>query len=125
MLMAAAQLLADKGIETGNVKFMFQPAEEGLAGAKAMIDDGLLEGPRVDAACALHVSPLYSSGKVAVAAGGMWATSNQITIRIIGKGGHAASPHRTIDPIPIAAQVITALQHISSRQVDPVDSVVL
>jgi amidohydrolase len=125
MLMGVAQLLTKRGLQRGNVKFMFQPAEEGLAGAKAMIDDGLLEEPHVDAAAALHVSPYYPSGRLAVARGAAWAATNSIRIRIIGKGGHAAGPHHTIDSIPIAAQVITALQQIASRQVDPLDSVVL
>lgn len=125
MLMAAAQLLAERGLERGIIKFMFQPAEEGGAGAKAMIEDGVLDGPAVDAAAALHVSPNYPAGQLAVARGPGWAATNGITIRIIGKGGHAASPHQAIDPIPIAAQVISALQQIASRQVDPLDSIVV
>jgi amidohydrolase len=125
MLMAAAQMLAERGLPRGNIKFMFQPAEEGLAGAKAMIDDGVLEQPRVDAAAALHVSPLYPTGRLAVARGVGWAASNGIRIRIIGKGGHAAGPHLTIESIPVAAQVVIALQQIASRQVDPLDSVVV
>lgn len=125
MLMGAAKLLSEWGLKRGNVKFAFQPAEETLAGAKSMIKDGVLEEPRVDAAAALHVSPAYASGRFGIARGTAWAATNSIRIKIVGKGGHAASPHQTIDTIPIAAQVITALQHIASRQVDPLDSVVV
>lgn len=125
MLMAAAEILTKRGISRGNVKFMFQPAEEGLAGAKAMIDDGLLDEPAVDAAAALHVSARLPLGRLSAISGPAWAATNSIYIRIIGRGGHAASPHQTIDSIPIAAQVITALQQIASRQVDPADSVVV
>lgn len=125
MLMGAAKLLASRGLKRGNVKFMFQPAEEGGAGANAMIRDGLLEEPRVDAAAALHVSPMLAVGRVAAAKGPAWAATNSLRIKIIGRGGHAASPHQTVDAIAIAAQVITALQHIASRQVDPLDPVVV
>ncbi len=125
ILMAAAQILANRGLQKGNIKFMFQPAEEGGAGAKAMIDDGVLENPRVDAAAALHVSPAYDTGTLAVARGPGWAATNAINIRIIGQGGHAAAPHQTVDSIAVSAQVITALQQVASRQVNPLDAVVL
>ncbi len=125
MLMGAAKLLAERGLHRGNIKFMFQPAEEGGAGADAMIRDGLLEDPKVDAAAALHVSPMFPVGRTAAAKGPAWAATNPLRIKIIGKGGHAASPHQTVDSIAVAAQVITALQHIASRQVDPLDSVVV
>jgi len=125
MLMGAAQLLAERGIKRGSVKFMFQPAEEGGAGADAMIRDGLLDDPKVDAAAALHVSPTFDVGRTAAARGSAWAATNPLRIKIIGRGGHAASPHQTVDSIAIAAQVITALQHVASRQVDPLESVVV
>ncbi|WP_338130662.1 M20 family metallopeptidase [Cohnella ginsengisoli] len=126
MLMTAAQLLAScDAPRKGHIKFMFQPAEEGLAGAKAMIDDGVLDHPRVDAAFALHVKPTIDTGRIGVGSGTFYAAADRIRIRIIGRGGHAAAPHQTIDAIPIAAQVITALQTIASRQTDPLDSVVV
>ncbi|WP_309122013.1 M20 family metallopeptidase [Paenibacillus sp.] len=125
MLMGAAKLLAERGLRRGSVKFMFQPAEEAGAGAKAMIEDGVLNDPSVDAAAALHVSPYHPLGKTAASIGPAWAATNGLRIKIVGRGGHAASPHHTIDSIPIAAQVVTALQQIASRQVDPLDSVVV
>lgn len=125
MLMGAAKLLVERGLKRGNIKFMFQPAEEGGAGANAMIRDGLLDEPKVDAAAALHVSPMFPVGRTAAAKGPAWAATNSLRIKIFGRGGHAASPHQTVDAIAIAAQLITALQHIASRQVDPLDSVVV
>ena len=125
MLMGAARILKERGIRRGNVKFMFQPAEEGLAGARAMIEDGVLENPRVDAACALHVSPAHPTGRIAVVRGAGWAAFDRLRIRIIGRGGHAAAPHQAVDAIAVAAQVITALQQIVSRQTDPLDAAVV
>src|SRR5690606_23696569 len=86
MLMAAAEILTKRGIRRGHVKFMFQPAEEGLAGAKAMIDDGLLDEPAVDAAAALHVSARLPLGRLSAISGPAWAATNSIYIRIIGRG---------------------------------------
>jgi len=125
MLMGAAQVLRERGLRRGNVKFMFQPAEEGLAGARAMIEDGVLDNPRVDAACALHVSPAHPTGRIAIVRGAGWAAVDRLSIRIIGQGGHAAAPHLAVDAIPVAAQVVTALQQIVSRQTDPLDAAVV
>ncbi|OUM99616.1 MAG: amidohydrolase [Paenibacillaceae bacterium ZCTH02-B3] len=125
MLMGAAQILRERGVKRGNVKFMFQPAEEGLAGARAMIEDGVLDNPRVDAAVALHVSPVHPTGRVAVIRGAGWAAADRVIIRIIGRGGHAAAPHQTVDAVAVAAQVITALQQIVSRQTDPLDAAIV
>jgi amidohydrolase len=126
MLMGAAQLLTGLGKpKRGNIKFIFQPAEEGLAGAKAMIEDGVLEEPRVDAMTGIHVFPSLSTGKLTIAKGIAFAASDRLVIRILGKGGHAARPHETVDAIAISAQVISALQHISSRLVDPLEPVVV
>jgi len=125
MLMGAAQILKERGLKRGNVKFMFQPAEEGLAGARAMIEDGVLDNPRVDAACALHVSPAHPTGRVAVIRGAGWAATDRVIIRIIGQGGHAAAPHQAVDAVAVAAQVVGALQQIVSRQTDPLDAAVV
>lgn len=118
MLLGAAKLLADRrdGIR-GAVKFMFQPAEEGGAGALRMIEAGVLDGPKVDAAFALHVSPSFYAGEVAVKEGPTHASSDRFTIRVVGRGGHAARPHFAVDPVVVAAQIVTALQTIVSREV--------
>lgn len=127
MLMGAAGLLAELGQpERGNIKFVFQPAEEGLAGAKAMIDDGLLEQePRIEAMAGLHVFPALPTGQLAVTDGIAFASADGFELVITGKGGHAARPHEAIDAITVSAQVITALQHIASRLIDPLETVVV
>lgn len=118
MLLGAARLLAARrdGIH-GTVKLMFQPAEEGGAGALRMIEAGLLDTPKVDAAFALHVSPSFYAGEVAVKEGPTHASSDRFNIRVVGRGSHAARPHFGIDPVVIAAQIVTALQTIVSREV--------
>lgn len=126
MLMGAAQFLVELGApEKGNIKFIFQPAEEGLAGAAAMIEDEVLEHPHVDAIAGLHVFPTVPTGHVTAVRGIGCAASDRIRIKVIGKGGHAAYPHQTVDSVVVAAQVVSALQAIVSRQVDPVDSAVI
>ncbi|MNI31868.1 putative hydrolase YxeP [compost metagenome] len=126
MLMGAAQLLVKLGRpKRGNIKFVFQPAEEGLAGAKAMMDDGVLENPKVDAMAGLHVFPALPTKTIAVTKDVAFASADSITIKIIGKGGHAARPHEAVDAITVSAQVISALQHVASRLVDPLDPVVV
>ncbi len=126
MLMGAASLLSGLGQpEQGNIKFIFQPAEEGLAGAKAMMEDGVLELPKVDAIAGLHVFPGLDTGTIGITKGVAFASADGISITIIGKGGHAARPNEAIDAIAIAAQVIAALQNIASRMVDPLEPVVV
>ena len=126
MLMGAAELLVGLGKpKHGNIKFVFQPAEEGLAGAKAMINDGLLDNPKIDAMAGLHVYPGVSTKSITVTKGTAFASADSIHIKVIGKGGHAARPHEGVDAIAIAAQVITALQHVASRLVDPLEPVVV
>ncbi|WP_442955868.1 M20 metallopeptidase family protein [Paenibacillus sp. y28] len=126
MLMGAAQLLAGIGRpKRGNIKFIFQPAEEGLAGAKAMMDDGVLQNPKVDAMAGLHVFPTLPTGRLTVCKGVSFAAADQLVIKIIGKGGHAARPHEGVDAITVAAQVISGLQHVASRLVDPLEPVVI
>ncbi|TNJ63616.1 amidohydrolase [Paenibacillus hemerocallicola] len=126
MLMGAAQLLTSLGKpKKGNIKFIFQPAEEGLAGAKAMMVDGVLEEPHVDAMAGIHVFPSLPTGRITVTKGISFAAADRLVIKIIGKGGHAARPHETVDAIAISAQVISGLQHISSRLVDPLEPVVV
>ncbi|GAB1155073.1 M20 family metallopeptidase [Paenibacillus illinoisensis] len=126
ILMGAAELLTGLGRpKSGNIKFVFQPAEEGLAGARAMIQDGVLENPKVDAIAGLHVTPGQDTGTVGVSKGVAFASADRLVIRVFGKGGHAARPHEGIDAIAVSAQVITALQNIASRLVDPLEPVVV
>ncbi|HXM58090.1 MAG TPA: M20 family metallopeptidase [Candidatus Dormibacteraeota bacterium] len=120
ILLGATRMLLDRRDElNGSVKLMFQPAEEGGAGALRMIEDGLLDDPRVDAAFMLHVSHGLLAGRVATAAGPVLAGANSFTITIDGRGGHASRPHTTVDPVLTAAHVVTALQTLVSRETPP------
>ncbi len=109
----------------GTVKLVFQPAEEGLGGALAMVKDGVLENPRPDMALAMHVWNEKPVGWVGITSGPVMAASEIFTVRINGKGGHGAVPHLTIDPVLAASQVVTALQGIVSRNVAPLQSAVI
>lgn len=109
----------------GRVKFVFQPAEEIVGGAKAMVEEGVLENPRPDVALGLHIWNSMPLGTLGVADGAVMAGSSIFTLRITGKGGHGAAPHQTIDPIVCAAQIITAFQTIVSRNTDPLDGAVI
>jgi amidohydrolase len=110
----------------GNVKFIYQPAEElPPGGSKFLIEKGVLEKPMVDMMFGVHVDPAIPVGKAGFYDGPMMAEPDDFTIEIIGKSGHAARPHETVDAVMVAANVVTALQNISSRQVDPVNPVVL
>ncbi len=109
----------------GRLKFMFQPAEEGLGGAFAMIADGVLQNPRPDVVLAMHLWNPEARGKVRVVSGPCMASSSVFTITVQGKGGHGAAPHLAIDPILAAAQIVSALQSIVSRNINPQDSVVV
>jgi amidohydrolase len=120
ILVGAARLLQERRAElSGCVKLMFQPAEEGGAGALRMIEDGLLQDPPVDAAFMLHVAHGLPAGRVATAPGPVLAGANSFTITIDGRGGHAARPHIAIDPVVVAAHVVTALQTLVSREAPP------
>jgi len=124
--LSVARLLSQSKSEWGGVvKFMFQPAEEGLGGAGRMIDDGVLENPRPDYALALHVWSPIEKGKIAVASGPVMACSDEFRARIVGKGGHGALPHETVDAVLVAAHAVLALQSIVSRNVKPLDSAVV
>jgi amidohydrolase len=114
----------------GTVKFIFQPAEEGApegetSGAAQMIAEGALENPKPSAIFGLHTNPQLPAGKVGWVSGGMLASSDQFSIRIIGQRVHAAMPHLGIDPIVVAAECIQQLQTIRSRRIDPVEPLVL
>ena len=109
----------------GNVKFIFQPAEEAPGGAEPMIAAGVLENPTVDAIIGGHVWGGLESGIIEVMSGPTMASSDIIRLKIIGKGGHAAQPHTTIDPIVIASEIVGALQKIVVRLTDPFDAGVI
>lgn len=126
MALGAAALLHQRRADLcGNVKVMFQPAEEGPGGAEPMIEEGLLDGPKVDAAFAIHLWNDLDTGQVGVREGPVFAAENQFRLKIVGKGGHGAAPHQTVDPVVVAAQVVTACQAIVSRRVDPVKTAVV
>lgn len=123
MLLGAAALLAKHRKQLGgDVKFLFQPAEEsgGKGGAKPMIEAGALEDPRVDYVFGLHIAADMPSGVFGIRGGPFMAKPDGFKIRVIGKGGHGSAPHRAVDPVYIAAQVTIALQGVSSRMVNPI-----
>jgi amidohydrolase len=111
----------------GTIKLMFQPAEEGIGGAIAMINDGILDriGPPVDRALGLHVSSMHPFGTAVVRSGAMLAAGAGLTITVTGRGGHGAMPNQTVDAVVVAAQIIVALQTIVARNVDPEDTAVV
>ena len=126
MLLGAAVVLSgERDRLAGKIKFVFQPAEEGPGGAKPMIEAGVLEHPAVDAAVMIHVLPLLETGVVGWRTGPMMASADEFRLAITGRGGHAASPHLGVDTIPVAAEIIGALQRIASRETDPLESVVV
>jgi len=126
MLLAVAEALSHWRSELrGTVKFVFQPAEEGGGGARRMIEDGAMDDPPVDAALACHLWNNYPVGRIGVRTGPTFACADRFSARIKGKGGHGAHPDQTVDPIVIAAQIITAFQSIVSRNVSPLETTVI
>ncbi|MBN2563870.1 MAG: amidohydrolase [Phycisphaerae bacterium] len=125
-LVGAAKVLSRMAGELpGKVKFIFQPAEEGGGGGKAMCDEGVLDDPKVDAVFALHGWPDLDFGIVGTRTGSVLASQDSWSITIHGVGGHAAWPHQGVDPIVAASHMVTAMQSIASRMTDPLDSVVV
>jgi amidohydrolase len=125
MLLAAARYLAQhKGFE-GTVHFIFQPAEEGGAGARRMMDDGLFERFPCDAVFGMHNWPGLGVGQFAVTPGPMMASSNEFEITLRGKGAHAAMPQNGVDPVLVATHLVQALQSIITRNKKPIDAAVL
>jgi hippurate hydrolase len=125
MLLGAATLLAQQPDFDGSVHLIFQPGEEGGAGAKAMMDDGLFEKFPCEAVFALHNWPSLPAGQMAVRVGPIMASTLRFQIKVTGKGGHAAMPHTTLDPIPVACAIVGQLQTLVSRNTDPLDAAVL
>ena len=126
MLVGAAKALcARKDDLPGTIVLMFQPGEEGHHGARFMIADGLLADPAPEAAFALHISPNMPRGMVVSRAGTLMASTDTLRARIVGRGGHAAMPHDCLDPIPMACEIVTALQTYVARQVAVTDPAVL
>lgn len=126
VLLGTAKMLSEYREDIcGTIKFIFQPAEEGLGGAKSMIANGALENPKPEYILACHTWPEMPAGSIGVRKGAMLGASDTFKITVYGKGGHAAHPHKGIDPVVVSAQIITALQTISSRRVAPVDPIVV
>jgi hippurate hydrolase len=125
MLLGAARYLAQTRNFDGTVNLIFQPAEEGGGGGRVMVEEGLFKRFPVDAVYALHNWPGLPVGKMAVRAGPMMAATDEIKIKVSGRGGHAALPHLAADPVVAAAHIITALQTVASRNANPVDALVV
>ncbi|HEX7921141.1 M20 aminoacylase family protein [Bradyrhizobium sp. C9] len=125
MLLGAARYLAETRNFAGDAVVIFQPAEEGGAGAAAMIKDGLMDRFGVQQVYGMHNGPGIPIGSFAIRSGPIMASTDEVNINIEGLGGHAARPHKCIDSVMVGAQLITALQSIVSRSVDPLDSAVI
>ncbi|MDB5411947.1 MAG: amidohydrolase [Rubritepida sp.] len=125
MLLGAAKYLAETKNFDGTVHFLFQPAEEGGAGARVMIEEGLFDRFPCDSVYGVHNDPGLKLGETSVVAGPILAASDRVNIHIKGIGGHAARPHIAIDPVLIGAQIVVAMQGIVARRVDPLDSAVI
>lgn len=126
ILLGAAALIADRKDElAGTVCLVFQPAEEGLGGAREMIEDRLIERFGIERAYGLHLSTKYPTGVLGFREGPMYASSDSIEIDVVGVGGHGSAPHDAVDPIYTAATFITSVQQIVSRHIDPLEPAVV
>ena len=125
MLLGAARYLAETRNFAGDAVVIFQPAEEGGAGAAAMIEDGLMDRFAIDQVYGMHNGPGIPLGSFAIRSGPVMAATDEVNIRIEGLGGHAAKPHKCIDSVMVGAQLITALQSIVARSIDPLESAVI
>ncbi|RYG14032.1 MAG: amidohydrolase [Burkholderiales bacterium] len=125
MLIGAARYLAETRNFDGTAVLIFQPGEEGFAGAKAMIEDGLFQRFPVDAVFGMHNWPAMKPGTIGINPGPMMAAADRVTIEVTGRGGHGAHAYLAIDPVLVSAHIITAVQSIVSRNVRPIDSAVI
>jgi hippurate hydrolase len=130
MLVGAARLLSSRRASfAGRVVFMFQPGEEGHHGARVMLDEGLLDGaggvPVPEAAFAIHTTPNLRAGQVATRGGSIMASDDTFVVTVRGRGGHASEPHRALDPIPVACEIVLALQSAVTRRMDTFDPAVV
>jgi amidohydrolase len=126
MVLGSALILSQmKDSLKGNIKFIFQPAEEGPGGAKPMIDEGVMENPTVDYAVGCHLWPGSPEGTIGVKAGTIMAAMNRFDIRILGSQGHGAMPHLCVDALEVGTQVVNALQRIVSRHMNPLKPTVV
>jgi hippurate hydrolase len=126
MLVGAARVLCARQAElAGRVRFMFQPGEEGFHGARAMIEEGVLDDPNVDGVFALHVSPNLPTGVVSSRPGPVMASADVLDITVTGQGGHASTPYLANDPMPVAAEIVQALQVLATRRINTFDPVVI
>jgi len=126
MLAGAARVLAARRRDIcGTIRFAFQPGEEGFAGARLMVEEGMLDEPHVDAAFALHVSPNLPAGSLWTRPGALLASADVVRIDVTGKGGHASTPFLANDPMPVAAEIVQALQVFATRRINTFDPVVI
>ena len=125
VLVAATVLNRVKDELNGTIKFLFQPAEEGPGGAQPMIDEGVLENPKVDYSIGCHVWPEIPEGTIGVRSGPFMAAMDRFDIKIIGRSGHGAMPHLCVDALEVGTQVVSALQRISSRHMNPLEPAVV
>jgi len=126
MLVGAARMLVERRAALpGTVRFMFQPGEEGFHGARYMLDGGLLDNPDVDAAFALHVAPNLPSGSISTCGGALMASADVSEIVVTGRGGNASTPYLANDQMPVAAEIVQALQVMVTRRINAFDPVVV
>jgi len=126
MLVGAVRLLdRHRDALAGDVLFMFQPGEEGFAGARVMLGEGTIDPASIARAFAIHIDPRLPIGRVASKPGALLASADGFTIGLTGRGGHASMPHDTIDPVPVACEIVTAIQTLVTRRIDAFDPVVI